>query len=986
MRRVWGVVGVLAVLAAFLWLAREGGFFGDAEDAARTAETDADAVPERESDAARLAAAEARPFPTDVSGEPVGSIDLRRGEGAVHGLVVGADGRPVPLARVVAVLPPPPSGAVRAGKDGTFSVRGLPLDAREVRVTAEGFLGRTVSLPALSAGVDVDLGSIALAPRPARNDGLEVKVVDGAGRPVAGARVTATSLPYGLHLGMPAEMHGVTGFEEREGTTDERGVARLEGLAPEKYDVIVRATGFAVEVTENVVVAQGRVERVTMKLSPGLSISGTLVRPDGGPAADGYLFALHQPSFRSYETVTSGADGSFVLQGLDPGSYWLIAGHEEHGMGSDRKAKAGDTNVRISLSGSGELTGRVVRHDGRPATSFVLRPYPAGQPFGYVYSHQIPVEDADGRFSTRLPPGNYQVDVKEKGGSFAAGPLVGIDAGGTRDVEIRLPVSGVVAGVVVGPDGNHVAGAEVYVNKGGFPPAPVRELYVRTDADGAFRLEGLALELVKLHVRHQAYAPTVVEATPSSAEEVRETTVRLSAGGRVEGRVLRKDDTPAPGEQVNLFKGFDFLNAKTTFTDADGKFAFLALAPDSFQVSTGRFENMAAGQQQSVTVPDGGVARVEFRLESSGAGTVSVSGKVTQGGEPVSGASVFVIDGRGFEAGVTVTTDAQGRYEAPGLEPGSLRVTATVGTSDTYSITRSVSVAEGQSGTLDLEFGTQRIRGRVVEEDGRTPLSAADVSVEAADAASEAGGWSAVRAWVNTDREGVFQAAGLQPGRYRLRVSHLGRASITTDPLVLAEGEVKDVGAIRLPVGASVRGRVTDSEGRPVEAAGITLRDAAGKDVFLFSLFSTGSDGRYEVQGLALGSYTVRFDAKGYAPVEVPATLRADGAVVDAVLSKGGAVEVTVEDATGRPVPGARIEIRDAEGRLVARTLTIVNLFEADVMRTGAEGRTTIPDLPPGTYSFGANAAGMVLATDPPPTASVASGRTTSVRLALRAK
>jgi hypothetical protein len=147
MRRVWGVLGVLAVLAGFFWLAREGGFLRDADEGARDGEADATAVAEREADAARLASAPAKPSPTDVGGEPVGAVDLARGEGAIRGRVVGPDAQPIPLARVVAVLPPPPAGAVRAAKDGVFEMRGLPLDAREVRVTAETARGRTVALP-----------------------------------------------------------------------------------------------------------------------------------------------------------------------------------------------------------------------------------------------------------------------------------------------------------------------------------------------------------------------------------------------------------------------------------------------------------------------------------------------------------------------------------------------------------------------------------------------------------------------------------------------------------------------------------------------------------------------------------------------------------------------------------------------------------------------------------------------------------------------
>jgi protocatechuate 3,4-dioxygenase beta subunit len=203
------------------------------------------------------------------------------------------------------------------------------------------------------------------------------------------------------------------------------------------------------------------------------------------------------------------------------------------------------------------------------------------------------------------------------------------------------------------------------------------------------------------------------------------------------------------------------------------------------------------------------------------------------------------------------------------------------------------------------------------------------------------------------------------------------------EPFRLAEGEAKDIGVIRLALGAALRGRVTDAEGRPVENAGISLKDAAGKDVFLFSLFSSGSDGRYEVQGLQLAAYTVRIEAKGYAPYEGRVTIDADGETVDAVLQKGGALAVTVEDEAGNPVSGARVELVDSQGKPVTRTLTIVNLFDADVTRTNDQGKATIPDLAPGSYQVGAKKDGMALAADRSP-ASVSSGGTANVRVVLK--
>ena len=205
-----------------------------------------------------------------------------------------------------------------------------------------------------------------------------------------------------------------------------------------------------------------------------------------------------------------------------------------------------------------------------------------------------------------------------------------------------------------------------------------------------------------------------------------------------------------------------------------------------------------------------------------------------------------------------------------------------------------------------------------------------------------------------------------------------------TEPFTLAEGEARDLGTIRLEAGGGVRGRVTDDRGVPVENAGISLKDASGRAVFLLSLSSTGSDGQYALQGVELGTYTIHFDARGYAPVDKPVRVEAGGATADAVLPRGGALAVVAVDEADKPVEGAHVEIYDGAGQKVTKTLTIANVFDSDVSRTGAAGLATIPDLVPGTYTVRATKDGMALRGDPP-SASVAPGGSTTVRLVLRA-
>ncbi len=551
--------------------------------------------------------------PKVFEGDPVGKLVLDLGSSGVTGRVVSADGTPLRFARVTVVLPPPDGGhSVRTTKDGAFAIQGLAAAEYDLRASADGYVSRSLRTPALVVGQSTAVGDVTLKARTTSKEGIRVKVVEEAsGRPVAGAKVTASTLNYALIVSIGAERSGTPDVITRQGVTDDLGVCQLDGMPTEKYDVVVQAKGFVLEPVENVVVALGRIENVAVSLKPGLSISGTIVDADGLPVVGAFVTGLGFPSFRSYEAVKSEANGSFTLDGLSPGNYMLVGASDAKGTGTANPVKAGERAARLQLKGVGTVTGKVTTKGGGPVGEYVMRPYTAG-PFQYVYSRLTHVKDPDGKFTLQLPPGAYQIDVKADGSSVTTTTAVTVTPNQTTDITITLPPEGIVRGVVTDPDGNHLAGAEVYVKSGGFPPVAIREKYVRTDGDGQFVLKGLSLEPVKLHVRHAGFALSIIETTPVDAAKTTEITVRLTAGARVEGHVRTKEGAPVAGERINLFQGFDFFSAKTAFTDDTGAFAFTAVGEGSYQCSTGRFEANAQGQQQNVTAPSSGVVTVDF--------------------------------------------------------------------------------------------------------------------------------------------------------------------------------------------------------------------------------------------------------------------------------------------------------------------------------------------------------------------------------------
>jgi hypothetical protein len=979
MRRALPVLLIVA-LAAVGWLAWRQGWFAPSGDASGT-DADGDSAPAAVGAgglAGHGAKIDPNKDPATFDGDPVGRVDAGLGKAILTGHVV-SDAGPIRFARVVPVLPAPAFAAVRTTKDGAFEIRGLPAGDLDLRVSAETFWSRTVRTPALVEGAATDAGSILLKTRPAATDGLEVKVLDDSAHPVSGARVTMSTLDWSLLISIAA-VAGMPDVVTRESTTDDLGVARFTAIPPNKYDAVVRAPEFVIGIVDNLVVAGGRVEHATVSIHRGLSLSGTIVDADNAPVPNAHVTALMTPQFRSCELVESDATGRFTLSGLDAGTYMVVAGRDDKGNGMAPSVKAGDRTTRIQLGGAGTVKGRVVSADGKPASHFLVRAYIESF-FQYTYSRPTTVDDPDGRFTLSLAPGTYNLDVKPESGALTKATVT-VTKDKTSEVVVKLTASGVVAGVVTDSEGNHLAGAEVFVLRKGFPDEPVREQYVRTDADGHFAMKNLALETLGLHVRCAGHTSTQVKATPAPEGTGTELTVKLPVGARVAGHVTSKDGQPVVGEQVNLAQGFNFFGAYSTTTAADGGYQFDHVEAGDWLVSTRRYENDSGGQQQKVTVGAEGTVVADFHTAGSAEAAGIINGTVRVGGQPVAKASVSAEDDRGPTSAVTATSDAEGKFTLRGLKPG--RITVNLMTEGGLAGTERTRIDDvTKPASVEFEFGSASVRALLVASDGKTPVSGAWVMVEGLEKKEGAEVWESIKAQVNSDQQGVISVTGLDPATYRLRVNGSGYAALSTAAFTLGDKEAKDIGTIRLQPGGAVTGRVADDSGSPVEGIGVSVKNPRGEDVFLFNIGTTGSDGRFSLSGIELGEYTLKFEGKGFAPVSKPVTVGAGGAVVDVVLRRGGSVVVRVSDERGEPVAGARVVLYDATGKRVERTLSVASLFDADMTKIGVSGSTTIPDLAPGSYRVSATKEGMTIVGDPA-AVTIEAGGAASVTLTLK--
>lgn len=169
----------------------------------------------------------------------------------------------------------------------------------------------------------------------------------------------------------------------------------------------------------------------------------------------------------------------------------------------------------------------------------------------------------------------------------------------------------------------------------------------------------------------------------------------------------------------------------------------------------------------------------------------------------------------------------------------------------------------GGTGSRDDGSTVGTLKGIVEEKDTLTPLQGAAVTLGAARDSQASRDQQ-----ISTDAQGKFELGNLAPGKYTVIVALTGYAQLLSTVEIEADATT-DMKALLSKEGdqsTGIYGIVSDSQGRPIGGAQVSLDYAIRSGTRSIATVTTGSDGKYTFTGLSAGDYAIRAEHPSYLP------------------------------------------------------------------------------------------------------------------------
>ncbi|MEC7725445.1 MAG: carboxypeptidase-like regulatory domain-containing protein, partial [Planctomycetota bacterium] len=404
--------------------------------------------------------------------------------------------------------------------------------------------------------------------------------------------------------------------------------------------------------------------------------------------------------------------------------------------------------VELRASPGGRLRGIVLGADGAPSPGASVSVRPGLNAFlGQITERQYrwldTVTDEDGRFDLPGVPAGEGYTVAVTAPSVALEEVHGVSvrAGQVTALTVQAHQGAIVAGRVLDPSGEPIAGASVAMVYQDLSPvhftADGRSEPLTTDADGRFRMEHVAAGRVAVVAAGDDVAPSNIEELAVVDGGVYDDLLlQLGVGVSVEGVVVDDQDQPVAGAEVEVrpferpndpqfLKMMLKIRRVATTTDASGRFSVRGMTGERLVIQASK-PGYTTAIASGVELDD---PEIVVRVQRG----VTIRGRVVVAdGAEQNPVVRFRVDTRSRE----IPTNKEGEVIAIGEEPRR----------------RSWRGRGGQRG------GPPWARAR----SKRTRQMPEGMTMANRDGD---GNWREVKS-----RDGRFELAGIPPGRVRLRV------------------------------------------------------------------------------------------------------------------------------------------------------------------------------------------------------------------------
>jgi len=561
-----------------------------------------------------------------------------------------------------------------------------------------------------------------------------------------------------------------------------------------------------------------------------------------------------------------------------------------------------------------------------------------------------PVERQDDTASRRAPRGG-----REKPAETEPVPTAVVVATSPNENLVAGPAGPgeIVGRVLLLPGRNSVAGAVVEFYGSPTGGAPVGAGKSTTGANGVFRLKMSSPGRYTLAAALSGHPTRQISITIPASGGIDGVEVLFGGGGAIEGRVIGADGPVADAEMTVSIGN---VGQVTCRTDVEGRYRFDDVPAAG---SVGVVAKYGASlRTANVEIVAGAVARCDF------ADQASLVGRLTDGGAPIAGATIWVQRRGGAYSGAQDRTSKSGQFRVGGLELGDSVVTlrfsdSTTNRQDSIQVLR-LTIAPGEN-HADIRLGEGDLQGEISGRILKKSTGAATnhVAIRLSSLVEKIEGvWTdaGLVAEADVDPEGGYRVRALRPGRYRMVVFPTGRIDVDATQLEfdLAFGQRKTDFDVALPDRKArvdepstsvLSGSVTNAEDRLVCQGSVVVYAESGRS----ESSAIDASGRYSIDRLAPGLWRVLFrrSAGSTFGVEVAATTIKDGA--NALDLKLGASEITgrvFARASGRALTGAEVVVNLG---VTERDGTVRHIGDA---RPRADGTFAIGSAPSGALKL----------------------------------